>query len=197
MKTPALVFAILVLLGGGAAHAHKVVAALYPGNGVVEGEIGFSNGSVAADALVEVFNSAGDKVGETRTDNDGLFRFTPPGKMDLVFRANLGAGHVAEVVLPAADIILGTGDVAKAPADASGGRAEYAPGQPKVLSGPLQRSVVADEVRKAIRPLRKEIAAYREKNDLQSILGGVGYILGIFGIGYYVAAKRRRTARKP
>ena len=183
MRIPALIFAILVLLGESEAHAHKVVAALYPGNGVIEGEIGFSNGDMAAGALVEVFNSEGDKVGETRTDNDGFFSFTPPGKMDLAFRANLGAGHVAEIKLPAAEIILGTGDAVQARTDA--------------LSGPIQRSIVADEVRKAIRPLQKEIAAYKEKNDLQSILGGIGYILGIFGIGYYVAAKRRRTTDRP
>jgi nickel transport protein len=53
-------------------------------------------------------------------------------------------------------------------------------------------------VRDELRPLRREITAYKEKNDLQSILGGIGYIFGFFGIAYYIAARRLRDkATKP
>ena len=54
-----------------------------------------------------------------------------------------------------------------------------------------ERLAIAEAVRDELRPLRREIAAYREKNDLQTILGGIGYIVGIFGLGFYVAARRR------
>ena len=39
--------------------------------------------------------------------------------------------------------------------------------------------------------LEAEIAAYREHNDFQTILGGIGYIVGLFGLGFYLAARRR------
>ena len=42
-----------------------------------------------------------------------------------------------------------------------------------------------------MRPLRQEITAYRNHNDLQTILGGIGYIAGLFGLGCYLAARRR------
>ncbi|NIY97843.1 cobalt ABC transporter permease, partial [Salipiger sp. HF18] len=48
-----------------------------------------------------------------------------------------------------------------------------------------------EAVRDEVRPLRREIAAYREHNDLQSILGGIGYIVGLFGLGFYLAARRK------
>ena len=54
-----------------------------------------------------------------------------------------------------------------------------------------ERDVIAEAVRDEIRPLRREIAAYKEKNDLQTILGGLGYILGLFGLGFYIAARRK------
>lgn len=58
----------------------------------IEGEIGLSNGAMAPDTLVEVFNDAGAKIGEARTDADGFFTFTPTEPVALVFRANLGRG---------------------------------------------------------------------------------------------------------
>jgi nickel transport protein len=54
-----------------------------------------------------------------------------------------------------------------------------------------ERQVIAKAVRDEIRPLRRELIAYREKNDLQGILGGIGYIFGLFGLGFYIAARRK------
>jgi nickel transport protein len=54
-----------------------------------------------------------------------------------------------------------------------------------------ERLAIAEAVRDEIRPLRREIAAYREKNDLQTVLGGIGYIMGLFGLYFYIAARRR------
>ena len=54
-----------------------------------------------------------------------------------------------------------------------------------------ERQTIAQAVRDEMRPLRREIAAYREHNDFQTILGGIGYIVGLFGLGFYLAARRR------
>lgn len=57
-----------------------------------------------------------------------------------------------------------------------------------------ERQAIAEAVRDEMRPLRREIAAYREHNDFQTILGGIGYIVGLFGLGFYVAARRKLAA---
>jgi nickel transport protein len=54
-----------------------------------------------------------------------------------------------------------------------------------------ERQVIAQVVRDEIRPLRREIAAYKDHNNLQTILGGIGYIVGLFGLGFYLAARRK------
>lgn len=173
----------VVLLGSVPAHAHKVIASVFASGDVIEGEIGFSNGDMAVDALVEVFDADGNKLGEVRTDADGFFTYAPTARVEHVFKANLGAGHVAEFRMAADGL----------PAIASTASADPAPAGTGGLTD-AQRDLVAEAVRREIKPLRREIAAYKERNDFQSILGGIGYILGLFGLGFYLAARRRASS---
>ncbi|MBL3565341.1 cobalt ABC transporter permease [Rhodovulum sulfidophilum] len=205
--------------------AHKVIAAVYADGALIEGEVGFSNGDMAADATVAVSDPEGNPLGETATDADGMFTFRPSVAVAHVFHADLGAGHVAEVTMSAEDVaaildspaaraaaeaaaetggIPGAGQAEAAsdggnpstfPLDAASGTAAVGSSAVPLTAAPglsdADKAAVAKIVRDEMRPLRREIAAYREKNDLQSILGGIGYILGIFGLGFYVAARRR------
>ncbi|OLS50367.1 hypothetical protein BV379_08255 [Rhodovulum sulfidophilum] len=213
--------------------AHKVIAAVYADGALIEGEVGFSNGDMAADATVAVSDPEGNPLGETATDADGMFTFRPSVAVAHVFHADLGAGHVAEVTMSAEDVaaildspaaraaaeaaagtgadtgadtggIIGAGQAEAAsdggnpstfPLDAASGTAAVGSSAVPLTAAlglsDADKAAVAKIVRDEMRPLRREIAAYREKNDLQSILGGIGYIVGIFGLGFYVAARRR------
>ncbi|NDK34309.1 carboxypeptidase-like regulatory domain-containing protein [Rhodovulum sulfidophilum] len=205
--------------------AHKVIAAVYADGALIEGEVGFSNGDMAANATVAVSDPEGNLLGETATDADGMFTFRPSVAVAHVFHADLGAGHVAEVTMSAQDVaaildspaaraaaeaaaetggIPGAGQAEAAsdggnpstfPLDAASGTAAVGSSAVPLTAAPglsdADKAAVAKIVRDEMRPLRREIAAYREKNDLQSILGGIGYIVGIFGLGFYVAARRR------
>lgn len=191
MKSPSL-FAALALcltLAPLPALAHKVIASVYPAGRQIEGEIGFSNGDMAVQSKITVTDPAGRVLGETVTDDAGSFTFTPAEPVDHLFRADLGAGHVAEVTLSAAEVatILGKA-AAPEPAAAAPGTATTA------STAMIDPELIAAAVRDEIRPLRQEIAAYKEKNDLQTILGGIGYIAGLFGLGFYLAARRRLLA---
>lgn len=172
--------------------AHKVIAGVFAAGDAIEGEIGFSNGDMASKTLVIVTGPDGAELGRVLTDADGFFLYTPTSPVAHRFTANLGAGHVAEVVMPADEVakIMGVAaETAAAPApDAAVGQAS---GEVVATLSPQDRQAIAEAVRDEIRPLRREIAAYREHNDLQSILGGVGYIIGLFGLGFYLAARRK------
>lgn len=182
------------------AWAHKVIASVYAEGDVIAGEIGFSNGDMAPDAVVEVFDPAGNRLGEARTDADGAFTFRPSQKVPHVFRSNLGAGHVAEVTMEVEDLPAMGGAVAQGAAPAStAGVAVVASSQgapASALSMDEQEKILSGVVQKQLLPLRRELAAYKEKNDIQSILGGIGYIFGLFGLGFYIAA-RRKLAQVP
>jgi nickel transport protein len=187
-----LVFALgMLVVGAAPAQAHKVIASLFPSGSNIEGEIGFSNGVMAENTLVEIFDLDGNKIDEVTTDGDGFFIYTPSQQVDLRFRADLGAGHVAEATFAIADLAGVDGalqsETSKTPV-ASGVGSNAGPAITRE-----QEEIIATIVRDELRPLRRELTAYKEKNDLQSILGGIGYIFGAFGIIYYIAARRLRA----
>ncbi|SDD80101.1 cobalt ABC transporter permease [Rhodospira trueperi] len=186
---------MLLVIGAGPALAHKVLAGAYPAGDVIEGEVGFSNGDMAADTLVEVFDEDGTKMGEARTDADGYFTYTPTQQVTHVFKADLGAGHVATFTLDASDVPAvagaaapdsGTGPEPAASAAAATPEAAAPAAMPADLT-----DQIAEAVRNEVRPLRREIAAYKEKHDLQTVLGGIGYIIGLFGLAFFLMARRQ------
>lgn len=171
--------------------AHKVIAGVFASGEAIEGEIGFSSGSMAIGAEVVVTGPDGAELGRTVTDADGFFLFVPTRPVAHRFFADLGAGHVADVTMEAEDVAKILGVAAEAPASAPAA-AQAAPGAVTVAAlTDEEREAIARIVRDEMRPLRREITAYREQNDLQTILGGIGYILGLFGLGFYLAARRK------
>lgn len=182
----------LALMAPLPAAAHNVISDVFPSGSAIEGEVGFSNGEMAIDLLIEVFDDSGRKLGETRTDGDGFFVFTPKTPVTHIFRGDLGAGHVSEAVMDAADVGLILGEAPKATPAAAPPTVS-----PEVASDGLSdqaRAELATMLRNELRPLRQELTAYKNKSDFQSVLGGIGYIFGLFGLGFYIAARRKMGA---
>lgn len=189
----------LVTLAGHPALAHKVIASVFASGETIEGEIGFSNGDMATDTLVEVFDGDGNKLGEVTTDSDGFFSFRPSQRVVHVFRANLGSGHVAEARMELEELP----DIPGVPQPATG--ADSTPVADTSVAGNVHenetaavaaaleqnREMLRELIHREVTPLRRELAAYKEKNDLQTILGGIGYIFGLFGLFFYLAARRK------
>ncbi len=176
-----------------AAGAHNVISSVFPAGSDIEGEIGFSNGEMATGQMVEVFDADGNKLGEALTDEDGFFLYTPTEAVTHVFRADLGAGHVAEMTMPAEEVAAIMGIAAPATEAVSEADPE-APVDGGITVASLtdeERAAIADIVRAEMRPLRQEITAYKNHNDFQTILGGIGYIVDLFGLGFYLAARRK------
>lgn len=175
--------------------AHKVIAGVFASGDAIEGELGFSNGDMAVDTDVVVTGPSGEELGRTVTDADGFFVYTPTKPVAHTFFADLGAGHVAKVTMPAEDVakIMGIEAVKKETSrDTVAASAAAVSGGVTIASlSDEERQVIAEVVRDEMRPLRREIAAYREHNDFQTILGGIGYIVGLFGLGFYIAARRK------
>jgi nickel transport protein len=82
--------------------------------------------------------------------------------------------------------LMGQGAPAPAPATAT----TDAPATAAGLSDQA-RAELATMIRNELRPLRQELTAFKNKSDFQSVLGGIGYIFGLFGLGFYIAARRK------
>lgn len=199
----ALLLLVFLSLISSSVHAHRVLASVFPSGGAIEGEIGFSNGKMAVGETVIITGPDGEVLGEVITDEEGFFVFTPTEPVAHTFHADLGAGHVARVTMSAEEVARVIGVGVATPTPTPGATAQGATSQPLEVdalplpgcgSSEAQRALIAEIVRDELRPLRREITALREHHGLQSILGGIGYILGIFGVGFYVAARRRFNA---
>ncbi|MEP4036411.1 cobalt ABC transporter permease [Pseudophaeobacter sp.] len=179
----------LALLTPLPALAHNVISSVFPSGKDIEGEVGFSNGDMAVDLLIEVFDEAGTKLGETRTDADGFFLFTPTEPVTHIFRGDLGAGHVAEVLMAANEVAELLGQSIATPAASASGQAATVSADTALSD--QSRAELAAMIRNELRPLRQELTAFKNKSNFQSVLGGIGYIFGLFGLGFYIAALRK------
>lgn len=159
-----LLLTAALLLAALPARAGEIFAFASSVNGVISGEIL----PAAEGAVVEITGPDGTELGQTTLDADGRFSWRPTAAVAHTFAADLGEGLVARVTVPAEDI---------APA-----------------SDDALRALVAEAVEQQVRPLRRELAAYKDEAGLMDALGGIGYIFGIFGIAAWVASRRRAKA---
>jgi len=163
------------------AYAHNVIGGVYAVGNTIEGEIGFSNGDMAkAGTRVEVRDAAGAELGVVIIDDEGFFSFDATRRIDHHFYADLSSGHVIDLMLPAAEL----------PASLPGGEAQAAVSKPvkstaSTTSNAELQAMIEQAVARQVQPLRREVAAYKEKAGLRDLIGGVGYIVGLVGFGIW------------
>lgn len=191
--------ALLLMVLASVAGAHNVVGGVYAIGSSIEGEIGFSNGDMAeAGAWVVVSDSAGNELGRVQIEEEGLFVFQAQQRIDHHFSANLSAGHVFSDVLPASELpdSLAVGSVNTTPQASNVGFS--LDGNLGNRDGQAALQVMIEKaVAKQIKPLRQELAAYKEKASLQDIIGGIGYIFGLCGLGIWWRQKQQIQRPQP
>lgn len=179
------------------AEAHKVSAYAYREGDKVIGECYFVDGSPCKDSKVEVYNEDGGKILETVTDEKGRFNFKTSNNGELKIVIPAGEGHMAEYRLEAVEQRKEGGkDEIKRPSSAN---------QPKKGQEPkfTHSSITKDELRQIIdeamdarlQGLEAEIMDIRKQMDkvgYRDIIGGIGYIIGIWGL--IMILKRKKDA---
>jgi nickel transport protein len=170
--------------------AHKVnVFAWVEGDTVfVEGY--FPGGKKSQDSLVEVFNPAGTKLLEGRTNEKGESSFKIPEQTDLKIVLTASMGHKNDFIVPASDF----GEVGSSPSSPSQSFAESAkdssahPTDLSQLEGMIDRALDRKlaPVIKLIRDTR------REGFSVTEIIGGIGYIMGLFGLVMYFKSRKNK-----
>jgi len=186
------VMVVLLALMSAPAFAHNIVGGVYAIGSEIEGEVGFSDGEMGqAGVPVVITDANGNKLGEVKVEEEGLFSFQATRRIDHHFTIDLGSGHVLNTVLPAdelPDTLPGGDDSGSASAAAveSSTTVSLNGADAAALQQMIERSVS-----KQIKPLRKELQAYKEKAGLQDILGGIGYIFGLCGIGIWLRQRKR------
>ena len=183
-------------------HAHRVSIFGWTEADTVHTESKFSGGKRVQGGKVEVFDSSGKLLVAGRTDDKGLFSFKGPTSADLNIVLSAGMGHRNTWRLSAPEPGGRDRDpfpeIQARPEPAPRGPREDASTIPAGTAVPVRRieAALSRQLDAKLQPLVKEMAACRDEGPtIRDILGGIGYILGLVGLGAYVRYRRDERQR--
>ena len=173
--------------------AHKVNIFAYVEGGKIYTESYFNDGKKCIHSKIEVFDGQANKLLEGLTDEEGMFSFgVPPedvidGDLKVVLTASMG--HRAEYTIPANEL---GGGIAESTQEKS---EEPIPNVfPEISSFDLKeiQSLIENTLDEKLKPIMREIKKSQEDRiSPTEIIGGIGYIIGIFGmIAYFLSRKK-------
>ena len=182
-----LVLAFLLLPPSANAHKIKIFA-------MAEGETvtgyAYAPGGVRLpNNTIEIFDANHQKIGETKTNTNGTFSFSPQERSNLSFELDTGDGHRTSFLISAEEL------PATLPTTASPSTTPEPPPptktRPTANATPELATMIDKAIAHNIRPLREQIEGYEQKIRLHDILGGIGYIMGLLGIFAYLKAGKK------
>lgn len=196
--------ALLIVLGAFStpALAHRVLVFAYAEGDTIHVEGKFVPDTPVRQGKVLVLDAkTGQELLTGQTDDQGKFSFKIPAaaaaaKMDLKIVVEAAMGHRGEWLLKAGSYLTGA-----SPTQA----AEPAPAVAAAPKAPGTQALTADQqaLEAALnRALERHLAPIKEmlteltihRTSLTDIIGGLGYIMGIFGLWAYFASKKRKDA---
>jgi nickel transport protein len=183
---------LLALCAVSPALAHKLKVFATTIGDTVEGRVYFVGGGAGIGVPVTLTNSSGEVVATGRTEApDGSFALSLPYRDDFTVSADAQDGHVGSFSLsavrlaetlparPGADLTVP--DVSAAPSVAEPADAAS-----------VSTAAVEVAVARQLAPLLDEIDALRSAIGFRDMIGGVGFILGGFGLWAFIAARGGR-----
>ena len=190
---------LLLVLGALAtpALAHRVLVFAYAEGDTIFTESKFVPNDPVRQGKILVINAkTGQELLTGTTDDQGTFSFKIPAeaaaqKMDLKIVVEAAMGHRGEWLLKAASYLPGV-ETAAAPAPA----AAPSPATLGAKAANVDQQALEAALNKA---LERQLAPINEKltdltmhrTSLPDILGGLGYILGFFGLWAYFQSRRQ------
>ena len=197
------VFGLLIV--GDACRAHKLVLFASAEGRKITGWAYFAGGGKLKDITIKVLGPGGEHLGQTTTDAEGSFEFVAEKRCDHTFVLETDAGHRAEYTVKAEELPADLPSPTPDPQKSGGGQDERAQNsrEPRELDGEAAaksaetvsdtklREAVESAVARQMRPLRRELQACRKTVRFHDIVGGIGYIVGIAGILFYLKSRRR------
>jgi len=170
--------------------AHKVNVFAWVEGDMVFVEGYYPGGKKAQNSLVEVYNSTGAKLLEGRKSQKGEFSFKIPAREELRIVLTSGMGHKNDFTITAGD--LGGSDPSSEESVSKTREKVAAPSSTTVDMGQLE--VMIDQaLDRKLEPVIKLIRNTRKDGPgLTEIIGGIGYILGLFGLVMYFKSRKER-----
>ena len=193
---------LLVLVSAGDAFAHKVIVFAWVDGNIVNTESKFHGGRMVQNAHVDVYGLNDKLLVEGETDSEGRFSFPVPQKTDLKIVVKAGMGHQGEWTVRASE--LSFAEVADASDTASVVHTVVVTTPKETTIPPTTVShdclteadvdrIVNAALDKKMKPVVEKLSRLLDPEKspgIPDILGGIGYILGLVGVGAYVRYRK-------
>jgi len=184
-----------LLASGSIAMAHKVSIFAWVEDDMVYTQSKSSGGKTVKHATVEVYDSRGNRLLHGKTDEAGEFAFKIPKETEMKIVLLAGTGHRGEWVLPVEEVrgeTPGPPLVSKNPPKNETESDALAP-SPYLSEQDIER-IVEKTLDKKLKPVMKMLVDSKTKGPaISEIIGGIGYILGLMGLGAYVHYRRKKN----
>ncbi len=154
----------------------------------ISGEAYFTGGARAGGVAIRAATPDGKVLAQVRSEKNGDFALPPFAPADVDIIADSGDGHIAHFRVTAMDMGAPSGT---APSVA----ATTAVPVPSSSASEGLEAVMDRTVARRIAPLQRQIAEYEAKVRLHDILGGIGYLVGLAGLGFWWLARREAKGR--
>ena len=214
---------LLLVLPVGVAQAHNLNVFAISDGEVIEGYVYFTGGTRAQNATVTLKDGSETALLTTTADTDGNFALRVSHRADYTVLADTGDGHIASFALPKTEFLETLPDAKDGDAITVTALHDAVPladtasivaptrtdeGTDAISSNVAGNShigikglsegdltaLINRAVARQVGPLRAEVNAYRNDVRMSDILGGIGIIIGIFGVGAWVLARRQSKA---
>lgn len=174
--------------------AHKVSTFAYREGNQIIGEAYFADGSPCINCRVEAYDERETKISDTVTNEKGKYKFVTEYKGPIKIKVIAGEGHLAEFNLEGLKDTSNTEkqNVTRSKNTTSSKSEVQSSKNVQEISNLNKEEVkkaVNEAIRETIKPeiegiknLLIEMKKDMEKVKLRDIIGGIGYIFGIWGI---------------
>lgn len=167
------------------AHAHRLNLFAMSDGSSIDGYAYFPGGRRASDLPVHL-EQDGRRLAEQHSDTEGRFRFPLAGQRGLLtVVAQSGDGHLVRfpIEIAAEDAPLALNSALPATVTP--------PDSPATCPPPLDPTTLQAAIHAQIRPLREQLDALASQRRWQDVVGGIGYILGLFGLAALFYTRQR------
>lgn len=182
--------------------SHKLNTFAYREGNQIKGEAYFADGSPCIKCVVEVYNEKGDKIFQTITDEKGKYEFVLKERGLLKIKVNAGEGHIAQLELKGIKEPNIPSTLPKTLEKKKGSEVskKEVPNSKKFqttsnINEEEMRKIIKEVVKEEMEGMENLLVEIRKdinKVQFQDVIGGIGYIFGIFGIIMILKAKYKK-----
>lgn len=201
---PTIRFATALLLFGSlwlgfvsSAEAHRVTVFAWTEGDRIHTESKFANGKPVSGGKIVVLDGTGQELLTGTTDQEGGFTFVPPKPPPLKIELLAGMGHKNHwIVEPEDGNDHTTANQMEAPSKTTPALPQNVltdNAAPLAVTAQEIETIVAKALDQKLAPIHRAIARQEQnqKNSVRDIFAGIGYILGLVGVGAYVHYRKK------